>query len=83
MESQQGSVGWSQFMDEIQHAVPQTEDFLRHIFPQRHPHAQFPACRGVIGSVWTPCVLPRIMISVIMETPSPLLTMRITVSSST
>ena len=39
--------------------------------------------RGVTGSVWTPCVLPRIMISVIMETPSPLLTMRITVSSST
>ena len=38
---------------------------------------------GVTGSVWTPCVLPRIMISVIMETPSPLLTMRITVSSST
>ena len=39
--------------------------------------------RGVTGSVWTPCVLPRIMISAIMETPSPLLTMRITVSSST
>ena len=28
--------------------------------------------RGVTGSVWTPCVLPRIMISVIMETPQSL-----------
>ena len=38
---------------------------------------------GLTGSVRTPCVLPRIMISVIMVMPSPLLTMRITVSSST
>ncbi len=38
---------------------------------------------GLTGSVFTPCVRPRIMISVIIVMPRPLLTMRITVSSST